>query len=690
MKRKRRLFGILLVITALIIMQLPVAEADAATSASDFKMEGTTLVKYRGKDTKVSIPNTVEVIGENAFENNENVEEVVIPQSVKRIGAYAFWGCDNLESVVLGSGLTEVGDFVFANCKSLKQITLPENIRSIGIQAFADCVSLTDIYIAPEVTHIHETSFDGCYQLTIQCEPGSVADAFAEEFYKKQEEMPEYEDVEEYEPDEDTSDTEAVEEENFNTDSNTSNGSFLGSTQVVGNQAVVFLDNTSLQVLDGELVVSEEEELPETEQSISKYTIVDGKIIADQAYYRNQTLENVAIPDGVEEIGQFSFARSSLTQIVIPDGVKTIGYGAFYHCDDMAEAELPQTVENVEPKAFAYTAWVEDFKEGASEDFLISGGVLVAYAGTDAKVKIPEGVRVIAGEAFAGHSEISEVYLPDSLVTIGEAAFEDCRCLSTIQFGSSLKQIKDRAFANTHVSEIILPASVEELGLKVFDGEVRLSYAGSKPTKTHEATAERLSNDEYRDCERETDEPGVKVVGMEKAQATLEGAARKYKLTITEGSDNTAMAQAYERGLETSLPNDMVIYEFQLTDNSGVPITKLGKQLLEVTIPVPKIFRTQNVQVYTMDRNGQLEAVDAVRVKVDGTDCLRFTTNYVSWYGITGQGNVIAQAAVLEETTSIVKMSEVPTQTTSNGIRPQVAVGGSLLLLGAICIFWKK
>ena len=59
MKGKRRLLGVLMIIGALVIMQLPMKEADAATSASPFKMDGTTLVKYRGTEKNVSVPDTV-------------------------------------------------------------------------------------------------------------------------------------------------------------------------------------------------------------------------------------------------------------------------------------------------------------------------------------------------------------------------------------------------------------------------------------------------------------------------------------------------------------------------------------------------------------------------------------------------------------------------------------------------------
>lgn len=694
MKRKKRLFGILLIITALIIMQLPVTEADAATSASDFKLEGTTLVKYRGTETNVSVPNTVEVIGEDAFAENTNIELVVLPNSVKEIEAYAFWGCENLDCVVLGSGLTEIGDFVFANCKGLKQMTIPSTVRSIGMQAFVDCVNLTDITIAPEVTNIHESAFDGCYRLLIHCEAGTVADRYAEEFYERQKEMPEYEDVSDYQTDEETDDT----NEQESSDSNVTVevvGDTIGSTQVVGNQAVVFIDNTCLQVQSGKedmeaLEAVEQDKNTYTGEGIPKYTIVDGTIVADQAYYRNKNLQSISLPEGIVEIGQFAFARSSVTEVNVLDGTKLIGYGAFYHCDALTEIELPETIENVEPKAFNYTAWVENFLQNGTEDFLISGGVLVAYRGNAEQVTIPDGVRVIAGEALMGHSEIKEVSLPDSLNVIGEAAFADCCNLKNVYLGNQILQVKDRAFSGCAISAILIPASVQELGIKVFDDTVQVRYGGIEiPETTHEHSAERLSNEAYRPCKEEESEPGVVVNGMEGVTAHLEGAVRSYTLTIAESADKDAMDKAFARVLQSSLPTDMIIYDLQLSDNSGIPIVKLGKQLLEVTMPVPASLTSENLEVYTLDSNGQLEKVEAERVKVDGVDCLRFTVDYLSQIGVTGNGTAFNASYVVEETTNIVSMSAAPEQQT-NMLPIQWAISGVLLLGGIVCIFWKR
>lgn len=648
MKRKRRLSGVLWIITALIIMQLPVSEADAATSASDFKMEGTTLVKYRGTETNVSIPDTVEVIAGNAFENNDKVELVVVPNSVKKIEAFAFWGCDNLDTVVLGKGLTEVSDYSFANCKGLEKMSIPDNVRSIGVHAFSDCINMTDITIPAEVTFIHETAFDGCYKLYIHCETGSYADKYAEEFYKKQSEMPAYEDAPEYDNSAGTGDTkeDGTDKDNVagGNDSSesiiTNPGTLLGSTQIVGNQAVVFLDNTGTEVFGKDSVESMKPDSQETSQEkLPKYTIVDGKVVADQAYYINTTLKQVTLSEGIVEIGQFAFARSSLTDIILPEGLKEICYGAFYHADSLEEVKLPETVENVEPKAFGHSLWVDNFLKNGTEDFLISANVLVAYRGNAGEVAVPEGVKVIAGEAFRNHGELQKVILPQSLVNIGEGAFEGCSKLSDISIGNGVISIKDRAFAGCALQEIQLPASVTEIGLKAFDEDVNVVYEGGKtPVVTHETSAERLSNEAYRPVAAEDAKPGVTVTGMTSVYASLEGADRSYTLSVEKAKTADAFQQAIYRSFKTYGTESAVIYEVQLTDNSGIPLTKLGKQLLTVTLPVPETFIRENVVVYSLDRNGQLELLPCERTLLDGVDAVTFQTNHISLIGIFGAG----------------------------------------------------
>nr|WP_296485163.1 leucine-rich repeat domain-containing protein [uncultured Acetatifactor sp.] len=673
MKRKKRITGVLIMVLTLIIMLLPVSEADAETSASDFKMEGSTLIKYRGTEKNVTIPNTVEVIGKSAFEENKNIELVVVPNSVKRIESYAFWGCDNLDTVVLGKGLSEVGDYSFTGCKGLVQMSVPSTVSSIGIEAFADCVNLKDITIPPETQYIHETSFEGCTKLIIHAETGSVAEQYAKDFYERQKEMPGYEETPDAQPSDPGQGTETPAPDVSTPAPGTEDpaptqppaqeeGNVLGSTHIVGNRAVLFMNNTIPTVYGNDKPQNSAAGFTESPpantawgDSIPKFRIVDGRIIADEAYYRCGDLGEISLPEGIEEVGQFSFARSSAVSVVLPEGVKEIGYGAFYHCDALEKVTLPDTVMCVEPRAFEHTLWVENFLKGSSadtaghgaaeDDFLTEGGVLIAYRGNAAEVTVPADVRVIAAEVFKDHTEIESVSLPDSLRVVGEGAFEGCGNLAGLDLGNHVEEIKDRAFLGNVLGEVVLPASLKKIGLQAF-GNAILTYGAKEVERTYESSATRLSNVEYRIFNRtDPQTPGVTVNGLEEAfgsgadlweAASLEGADRNYTLTVNKAEDISAMEKAFQRAFSAGLPENISIYDLTMTDESGIPLSKLGSQALTVTLPVPENLKGQNLKLVTLDRNGQLEMLSVERVSINGVEAFQFRMNNVSMIGVCG------------------------------------------------------
>ena len=427
MNHKKWMAVIALAVTALILTHLPVSEADAAASASDFQTQGSTLVKYRGTEERVTIPDTVEVVGESAFENNQKVQFVVIPKSVKRLEAYVFWGCNNLEEVVLGKGLTAVDEYSFAGCTGLKQITIPENIQSIDAQAFAGCVNLTDIYIPATVTGIAEDAFLNCDNVTIHADEGSVAAQFAQKLAEQKNRdplvtaAPVQTPTAVSRPDTQAT-TEPVSTATPAPVATPVPGNVLGSTIVVGNHALVMVHPGEEKVQQGYTEPEAGQETGE-EQDITAET-ENGKI-PEWMYYRNQSVSAVTIPEGTTEIGRFAFSRSSLRTVTIPEGVTVIDYAAFYHCDNLDNVILPDTVNTVGAKAFTHTGWMDDFEENSMDDFLISGDILVAYKGNLPEVVIPDGVRVIAEEAFRNHTELKKVHLPASVTDIGNDAFPE-------------------------------------------------------------------------------------------------------------------------------------------------------------------------------------------------------------------------------------------------------------------------
>ena len=425
MNHKKWMAVIALVATALILTHLPVSEADAAASASDFQTEGSTLVKYRGTEERVTIPDTVEVVGESAFENNQKVQFVVIPKSVRRLDAYVFWGCNNLEEVVLGKGLTAINEYSFANCTGLKQITIPENVQSIEAQAFAGCTNLTDIYIPSEVTSIAEDAFLNCDNVTIHADEGSVAAQFAQRLEEQRSQEP----LVTATPATNNSSAAQTPTEPSATEvpqtptPTVVPGNVLGSTIVVGNHAMVMVHPGQESVQQGYAETENGQNDDTTLESVQAET-EEGKV-PEWKYYRDRSIGDVTLPEGTTEIGRFAFSRSTLRSVTIPEGVTAVDYAAFYHCDDLQNVVLPDTVTTVGAKAFTYTGWMDNFLQNSTEDFLISQGVLVAYKGEQSEVTIPDSVRVIADEVFWEHSEIKKVYLPSGVSQIGDKAFPE-------------------------------------------------------------------------------------------------------------------------------------------------------------------------------------------------------------------------------------------------------------------------
>ena len=146
MKTIRKVIGTLLLITALLVTQIPVVETSAAPS-SDFQIDKTTLVKYTGTATSVSIPSSIKTIGAEAFAGNTSLTSINIGENVTTIEYGAFRDCVNLSNITLKEKLVSIGNAAFSNNTSQKKITLPKNLEHLGSGVFDGCEKLTTITI---------------------------------------------------------------------------------------------------------------------------------------------------------------------------------------------------------------------------------------------------------------------------------------------------------------------------------------------------------------------------------------------------------------------------------------------------------------------------------------------------------------------------------------------------------------
>lgn len=122
-------------------------------------------------------------------------------------------------------------------------------------------------------------------------------------------------------------------------------------------------------------------------------------------------------------------------------------------------------------------------------------------------VTIPDSVTSIGGAAFANCSELTNILIPNSVTSIGLSAFEHCTSLKSITLPSSLRNIsmflfhncsqlttiqipdsvlsiQDYAFENCiRLETIHIPVSVTSIGVYAFKGcpsSMTVTYSGSK------------------------------------------------------------------------------------------------------------------------------------------------------------------------------------------------------------------
>lgn len=114
--------------------------------------------------TEVTLPNTVDEIGYQAFFNCSNLTKVIIPEGVTKIGQAAFYGCSQLTSITIPSTITNM-DTAFSGNTALSHVTLTNGISKISSNAFERCTGLTEVEIPASVDQICPFAFNGCTNL---------------------------------------------------------------------------------------------------------------------------------------------------------------------------------------------------------------------------------------------------------------------------------------------------------------------------------------------------------------------------------------------------------------------------------------------------------------------------------------------------------------------------------------------
>ena len=359
--------------------------------------------------------------------------QITIPDSVKVITESAFENCTKLKSIRLPDGLTSIECYAFGYCTKLASLYIPKTVKNIGYDAFCDCDDLTEIIVDDDnpcyssrngvlytkdlskmlycntrsekfvisegVRYFDFNSFKLCKGMKAVVIPSSVITIHYDGlFYKHCDDL-----------------------------------------------ADIIVDDRNMQYcsFDGVLYNKDLSELICCAKKKSSVSIPDGvRSIGLHGFGNNHKLRSVSLPKSIESICCGAFCCcTNLMSVALPDSIMNIEPYSFYNCKHLTSIEIPKGVEDLDSSAFGACY---DLKElvvsmqnpyfSAADGMLFNKDMtkLIYCSSAKKNVIVPEGVKVIGRLAFNGSDNLNTIIIPDSVEKIDVEFLSCIRSLKSV------------------------------------------------------------------------------------------------------------------------------------------------------------------------------------------------------------------------------------------------------------------
>lgn len=176
----------------------------------------------------------------------------------------------------------------------------------------------------------------------------------------------------------------------------------------------------------------------------------------------------VVIPNIIEgkkviAVGNYAFKGCvGIEKIIISEGIEILGNGAFLNCKGLKEAVLPGSLRGIgstDATGCPKILGSEIKYEGAFE-----------YSGLES-VTVPDSVKYIGENSFAGCGQLKRAVLPDKLREIRENTFRWCKSLREVVFPRELEAVRVSAFEGCgDLQTVDLPEGVTSIEEGAFAG----------------------------------------------------------------------------------------------------------------------------------------------------------------------------------------------------------------------------
>ena len=461
------------------------------------------------KTGTLTIPDTVEEIGEGAFSNLSGLKTIIIPSTVKRIamnafaynstleqvimqerekedgtiegveyiGERAFRNCENLITVQMANSVKEIGSLAFYLCEKLQNITLSDNIKVLKYHTFSDCTSLTKIELPKNLEEIEVRAFYKCNlkEITLPKNLEKMGnDVFGQNKNLSIIKIAEGNEIFEF----DETRGMLIQKNNelkekdivFMTDNALKSNTTLDVPEGVTGIEVI-LDSYNIQTvkLPSSLKNIDADSLPynvskiELDPNNNTY-VVEGDCLYTKdkkkliiCYIKDEIIEKTDLAEELEIITPKAFKpATNLKNIELPDSVLSVESYAFTN-PKIKSIVLGEKVEYIDP-LFKGTNYLPQVSISSNNpNYSIENNVLYNKDKTELKAvlynisgkyTVNSNVTKIGNYAFSNQHGMTEVELPNKLIEIGNS-FNNCNGLEKIEIPSSVTSINTSCFSNS-------------------------------------------------------------------------------------------------------------------------------------------------------------------------------------------------------------------------------------------------
>ncbi len=435
--------------------------------------------------TNITLPSSLKTIEEGAF-NGCGLTSIYIPQNVTSINRNVFMNCGQLRSIVVApnnsvydsrencnaiiqkedvilmtgcmstmvpNGVDQIGPDAFRGCTGLTTLKLPIGLGSISFAAFAGCTNLNNIEFPSTIGWIGDDAFEGCTSLTSIYLPPATS-LYGNPFGGCSGL---------------TSIT--VDAANYQYDSRNNCNAIIDKKKnilVTGCQSTIIPSDvvtigkksfkgctelTSINIPSS--VTTIEQDAFIGCKSLAAVSIPNSVTRIEGGAFRSCTsLESFVIPNGVTNLESFLTGCTNLRSIIIPAGITKINSTSFSGCKELASivVEEGNTVYDSRNNCNAVI-------ETATNKLIVGCTTTV----------IPSDVTEIGSYAFRGRVNLTSINIPEVVNKIRRYAFAECTSLSSVILPQNLNTIEEDAFGGcSSLQEIIIPNGVTKLDNYVF------------------------------------------------------------------------------------------------------------------------------------------------------------------------------------------------------------------------------